>query len=608
MQNAIRSSLRSKLSRVLGISGIVLLIASSAVRGDTGISDNIYTFQAPALAPAGPQSNILSVNIVPPGGGSLTQNLNGKLLRLGSTNVMTAKANPGFVFTNWTGVPGGVLTNGTTLRFVMVSNLVLTAHFNDVAPPTITITSPKSGVVVTNPTETVSGTAKDNVGVTAVQYQVNGAAWHPASGTTNWTAQAGLSPGTNVIKVFASDAAGNHSATNSVTCIYQVFAVLMVGIDPPGSGIVTPPDNGKALLIGSRVTLTAMANPGFRFFYWGGSFMTNKSALTFTMASNLNVVAHFQDTNPPLNVITVPAVNQIWSNSVINVAGGAKDNVGVTAVYVRMNGGAWVLATSANGYTNWVATNQTVILGTNVVQSYASDAAGNNSVTNTVKFIGALPPSTDWAPASLNGLITGISPDGGSPFTVAFGVSGFSQLDSANTGDSGIGMYVYQKSSSNSAMLTLTYTAPPGSATSAQPMPLVFTGPGSAIFSNEFNGTTGSFGPLMSVPTLVPSSLSGHTLTALSALSGHTITVKFGSTTFSAVNNAGQTVTGNYTKTAASPVGIMVAATYTGSQAGKLSYLQLTFTSTTGGYYENDGYDSGSNSLISSDRGTFTWK
>lgn len=578
--------------------------SSVAVSSGTD-SGNAFSIQAPASG-SGAQSNVLTVNISLPGGGTVTPNLNGKLLRLGSTNSMTAKANPGFVFTNWTAIPGGVLTNGTTLRFVMASNLVLTANFNDALAPTITITSPKSGLAGTNPFVTVSGTAKDNVGVASVQFQVNGGIWQPASGTSNWTAHAGLSPGTNVIKVFASDAAGHHSTTNSVTSIYQVSAVLIVGIDSPGYGTVTPADNGKSLIIGSRVTLTAMANPGFRFLYWGGSFMTNKAALTFTMASNLNFVAHFQDTNRPLNVITVPAVNQRWSNSVINIAGGAKDNVGVAAVYVQVNGGGWVSAVSANGFTNWVATNQMVIVGTNIVQSYATDGAGNNSVTNTVKFIGVLPPSGDWAPDSLNGLIATITPQPGSPFSLAFGVSGFSQTDTATTDDSGVGMYQYLKSSSNSATLTFSFTSPPDQVTlGTQTVPLIFTGPGSGVFNNQFNGTSGSF-TTQATPSLAPASLSGHTLTAHSTLSSHTTTVKFGSTTLSGSTGSGQSVSANYTKTVASPVVVMVVATYTGSEAGKTSYLQLTFTSTTAGYYEHNSYEGGS--FLSDDQGTFMWK
>jgi len=45
---------------------------------------------------------------------------------------MTATAKTGYIFTNWTcGIGGTVLTNGKVVKFVMTTNLVLTANFVD---------------------------------------------------------------------------------------------------------------------------------------------------------------------------------------------------------------------------------------------------------------------------------------------------------------------------------------------------------------------------------------------------------------------------------------------------------------------------------------------
>src|SRR5260370_581794 len=52
--------------------------------------------------------------------------------------------------------------------------------------PTLAIASPTNGATVSG-TITVSGTASDIVGVSAVQVQVDGGAFSPASGTNNWT-------------------------------------------------------------------------------------------------------------------------------------------------------------------------------------------------------------------------------------------------------------------------------------------------------------------------------------------------------------------------------------------------------------------------------------
>jgi hypothetical protein len=73
---------------------------------------------------------VLTVQTNLPAGGTITPSLNGKVLQIGSTNTMTAAAKAGYVFTNWTyGIGGSVVTNGKAIKFVMTTNLVLTANF-----------------------------------------------------------------------------------------------------------------------------------------------------------------------------------------------------------------------------------------------------------------------------------------------------------------------------------------------------------------------------------------------------------------------------------------------------------------------------------------------
>ncbi len=63
------------------------------------------------------------------GSGSFTPPDNGKKLQVGATFPITAKPAKGFVFTDWTDGLGAVLTTSETLKFVMASNLALTANF-----------------------------------------------------------------------------------------------------------------------------------------------------------------------------------------------------------------------------------------------------------------------------------------------------------------------------------------------------------------------------------------------------------------------------------------------------------------------------------------------
>jgi hypothetical protein len=140
------------------------------------------------------------------------------------------------------------------------------------------------------------------------------------------------------------------------------------------------------------IKMKAMADRGFAFGYWsGGVPMSTNRTLTFTMSSNLTIIANFMDVARPVNVIKFPTVNKKWTNSVITVTGKAHDNVGVADVWFQINTNGWAEAETANSFTNWSATNLTVISGTNLVRAFALDAAGNVSLTNRVKFIGVLP-------------------------------------------------------------------------------------------------------------------------------------------------------------------------------------------------------------------------
>jgi RHS repeat-associated protein len=104
-----------------------------------------------------------------------------------------------------------------------IANITVNYTVVDTTPPTIAITSPvASGQTYSTSTATVgvSGTASDNVGVVYVVWASSRAGGGTASGTTNWSATGiALQPGSNVITVYAFDAAGN-SKTASITVNY----------------------------------------------------------------------------------------------------------------------------------------------------------------------------------------------------------------------------------------------------------------------------------------------------------------------------------------------------------------------------------------------------
>jgi hypothetical protein len=92
------------------------------------------------------------------------------------------------------------------------------------------------------------------------------------------------------------------------------------------------------------------------------------------------------DTTRPTLAITAPTIGQRLTNALMTVQGRASDNAQVADVFYQLNADGWNLASSTNGWTNWMAT-VTLKPGTNVIQAYAVDVAGSASSTNTVTIV-----------------------------------------------------------------------------------------------------------------------------------------------------------------------------------------------------------------------------
>jgi uncharacterized repeat protein (TIGR02543 family) len=157
--------------------------------------------------------------------------------------------------------------------------------------------------------------------------------------------------------------------------------------------------------------MTATASAGFGFTGWTGSSTTNGATLKFIMASNLTFTANFVDVAKPVLTITAPTANQRLTNAVNIATGGAHDNVGVADVLYQLDGAGWTEASTANGWTNWSTPYLALGQGSNTIQAYAVDAAGNRSPTNTVNFTFAqkfdvLETTSQFLSASEGGTIT----------------------------------------------------------------------------------------------------------------------------------------------------------------------------------------------------------
>ena len=102
---------------------------------------------------------------------------------------------------------------------------------------TLSVTNPPSGLIVSQPLLTISGTAEDpapnSSEVRLVQIVGNGVAPVVAIGTNNWTASLILQPGSNLLQIVAFDTAENQS-------IATQFAITLRAFDPTNDIFANP--------------------------------------------------------------------------------------------------------------------------------------------------------------------------------------------------------------------------------------------------------------------------------------------------------------------------------------------------------------------------------
>ncbi len=157
---------------------------------------------------------------------------------------LTATPDLGSSFSNWGGACTGTI-NTCTITMNQAQNVTATFTTNpapvDTILPSILILSPTNSNT-DNSSISVSGTASDNVGMTQIQYTINGGSKLDAPGTISWNFNAALNVGLNTIVIYARDAAGNEkSATLSIMRNGGMFSLA------PASSNIVIAQNADAL-------------------------------------------------------------------------------------------------------------------------------------------------------------------------------------------------------------------------------------------------------------------------------------------------------------------------------------------------------------------------
>jgi len=173
----------------------------------------------------------------------------------------------------------------------------------------------------------VSGKASDDTGVGSVFWLFGTNHYGPINigpkadsmRETLWGGNLQLTPGTNILGVYAVDVYGNRSQTNTRVFYYETNSgpfttVLKISID--GKGTVTPLTNGQAIVVGQRYQVQATPDAGYRFDHWNDNVELQKPLLSFYAEEYQTLTAYFSKAPAP------PAQGLLTFNDLTNTTFG----------------------------------------------------------------------------------------------------------------------------------------------------------------------------------------------------------------------------------------------------------------------------------------------
>jgi hypothetical protein len=276
---------------------------------------------------------------------------------------------------------------------------------NDQAAPTVSISSPLSGATVAG-SITIGANALDDIGVTSVQFLVDGTALGAADTTApfeaNWATVA-TANGVHSLTAVARDAVGNETTASASVTVLNDLAAPAVTVTSPAA----------AATVGSSVVVTASASDDIgvtsvQFLVDGAPMGAADNSAPFeaawattalpngaytitavardavgneTTATPVNVTV-FNDTVAPSVSVTSPAAAATVSGAV-TVTANASDNVAVFSVQFLLDGAPLGPADgSAPFEAAW--TTMATANGAHTLTAVARDAVGNEATTTAV--------------------------------------------------------------------------------------------------------------------------------------------------------------------------------------------------------------------------------
>jgi hypothetical protein len=230
---------------------------------------------------ANPTTNTVAAQANPANAGGVT---GGGSFVTGSSVTVTATANTGYTFTNWT-ENGTVQSTAPSYTFTLAANRHLVANFT--ANPIVYTVTPSAGT---------NGSISPNGPQTVVKGSSVAFTATPAS---NYLVQQWLVNGKVAQTGGATYTLHSVTNTNAVAVTFVINPNSQLSVLVTGNGTTTTNLNGQILAVGKGYTLTASAGRGWMFANWvsNGVVVAATPSYTFFMSRNLVLQANFV-TNP----------------------------------------------------------------------------------------------------------------------------------------------------------------------------------------------------------------------------------------------------------------------------------------------------------------------
>ena len=320
---------------------------------------------------------VYTLNYVAGTGGTLSGTTTQAVIQGSSATAVTAIANTGYTFVNWTGTSGFTTTTTNPLTVTNVTaSMTITANFL-INSYTLTFVSGSNGSISPSAVQTVNYGSSSSA-VTAT----------PNSGYTflNWTGTSGFSTSTaNPLTVT--------NVTASMTITANFAPTISLTFAAGANGTISPSGTQSVAQGGSSAAVTATPNASYKFVNWTGTngFTTSTAnPLTVTnVTSAMTITANF-------SIITYTVTFAAGSNGAITPDGAQTVNIGSSATAVTAKpttGYSFVNWTGTNGFTTSTANPLTVTNVTSDMTITANFSINSYTVTFVAGDNGTVKPS-----------------------------------------------------------------------------------------------------------------------------------------------------------------------------------------------------------------------